>query len=67
MRLYDFTHPELEIFRSECNFTTDERQIFEHRASGVSLEQCAELMNVSISTAKRISRRVNAKIIKVIR
>lgn len=30
-----------------------------------TLEYCAEQMNVSISTAKRLSRRVNNKIIKV--
>ena len=28
------------------------------------LEQCAELMNVSVSTVKRLSRKVNSKIIK---
>jgi transposase len=65
MRIYDFTQPELDIFRAKCNFTDDERTLFEYRASGVSLEKCAEMMNVSESTAKRISRRVNSKIIRV--
>lgn len=65
MNVYDFTVPELNYFRDVCNFTEPERELFELRAKCVPLEQCAERMNVSISTAKRISRRVNRKILKV--
>ena len=65
MRICGFTLPELEYFRQVCNFTADERELFNLRSQGVPLEQCAEMMNVSVSTAKRISRRVNDKIIRV--
>ena len=65
MKIYDFTVPELNYFREYCNFTEDERVLFEYRAKNIPLEKCAEIMNVSLSTAKRISKRVNSKIIKV--
>ena len=65
MKIYDFTVPELNYFRDYCNFTEDERVLFEYRAKNIPLETCAEIMNVSLSTAKRISKRVNSKIIKV--
>ena len=65
MKIYDFTVPELNYFRDYCNFTEDERVLFEYRAKNISLETCAEIMNVSLSTAKRISKRVNCKITKI--
>lgn len=65
MKIYDFTVPELNYFRDYCNFTEDERVLFEYRAKNIPLETCAEIMNVSLSTAKRISKRVNSKIVKV--
>lgn len=65
MKVYDFTVPELDYFREKCNFTKDERTLFEYRSKNIPLEQCAELMNVSVSTVKRLSRKVNAKIIRV--
>lgn len=65
MKVYDFTVPELNYFRTYCNFTKDESTLFEYRARNIPLEQCAELMSVSVSTVKRLSRKVNAKIIKV--
>lgn len=65
MKVYDFTVPELNYFRTYCNFTKDESTLFEYRARNILLEQCAELMNVSVSTIKRLSRKVNNKIIRV--
>lgn len=65
MKLYDFTVPELNYFREYCNFTPEEKELFEYRAKNIPLETCAEIMNVSTSTAKRISRRVNNKIIRI--
>lgn len=65
MKIYDFTVPELRYFRENCNFTNEENILFEYRSSGMSLEECAEKMNVSVSTIKRISCRVNRKIIRV--
>ena len=65
LKVYDFTVPELDYFRAKCNFTEDERTLIEYRSKNIPLEQCAELMNVSVSTVKRLSRKVNAKIIRV--
>jgi hypothetical protein len=65
LKIYDFTVPELNYFRDYCNFTEEERILFEYRAKNIPLETCAEIMNVSLSTAKRISKRINNKIIKV--
>ena len=65
LKVYDFTVPELNRFRALANFTPDERTLFEYRAAGVPMEICAENMNVSLATAKRISRRVNSKIIRI--
>ena len=65
MKIYDFTVPELEYFRKNCNFTTEELALFEYRSKNIPLETCAEIMNVSMSTVNRISKRVNNKIIKV--
>ena len=65
MKIYDFTVPELEFFKKNCNFTDEEMFLFECRSKNMPLETCAERMNVSISTAKRISKRVNNKIIRI--
>ena len=65
MKLYVFTKKDIDYFLLECNFTPAEEQLFRLRCQEYPLEYCAEQMNVSISTAKRLSRRVNDKIIKV--
>ena len=65
MKIYDFTQVELNLFREMCNFTAEESVLFEYRSKNIPLETCAEYMNVSISTAKRISRRINNKIVRV--
>lgn len=65
MKLYVFTKKDIDRFLRECNFTPDEERLFRLRCKEHTLEYCAEEMNVSISTEKRLSRRVNNKIIKV--
>ena len=65
MKICDFTKPELDCIREQSNFTNEELALFNMRADNIPLEECAERMNVSISTAKRISQRVNNKIIRV--
>lgn len=67
MLISDFTVPELNKFRDLCNFTKEERELFELRAKDVSLEQCAELMNMSISAVKQKSRKINSKIERILR
>lgn len=66
MKIYSFTRPELDYFELECNFTSDELKQFRLRAKAMPLEDCAEEMNVSVSTVKRLSRRVNDKIERVV-
>ena len=65
MKVYDFTVFELDFFRKYFNFTPEERRLFELRAQNIPLERCAEMMNVSVSTVKRMSQRINKKIIRV--
>ena len=62
----DFTKPEIDFLLENCNFTKDEKALFELRNDEHSLEECAELMNVSVSTIYRINSRMNKKIAKVI-
>lgn len=66
MKIYSFTRPELDYFELECNFTSDELKLFRLRAKAMPSEDCAEEMNVSVSTVKRLSRRVNDKIERVV-
>lgn len=66
MIISDFTIPELNYFRENCNFVGLEMRVFELRSQGVSLEEIAEILNMSVDGVKKISRKVNTKIIKVI-
>lgn len=65
MIISDFTKPELDVFRNNCNFVGWEKDIFDMRSQGVPLETIAEALNLSVDGAKRISRKVNNKIIRV--
>ena len=65
MKIHDFTVPELNYFREYCNFTEEERMLFDYRSKNIPLETCAEIMNVSVSTAKRMNKKIQNKIIKV--
>ena len=66
MKICDFVNSELEHIRSEANFTKDERLLFELRAEDIPLEQCAEIMNLSVSAVKQKSQKVNSKIKRVL-
>ena len=66
MKVSDFTKPELDRFRENCNFVNDELQVFELRSQGVTLENIAELLNLSMTSIGRASQRVNRKIKKVL-
>lgn len=62
MKVSQFTKRELYHFQAFCNFTPDEETLFQFRSTGKTIEECAELMNISDSTAKRIQKRVTKKI-----
>ena len=66
MQIRDFTQSEADYLQTVCNFTKDENTLFELRLQDVPLEECAERMNISVPTVKRISQRVNKKIEKEI-
>lgn len=66
MKICDFTVPELDRFRKECNLTKDERLLFELRANNIPLEECAERMNLSVSAIKQKSQKINSKIERVL-
>lgn len=66
MTISNFTKPELDYFRSNCNFVNFEYDVFEMRANGYTLDYIAEQLQISIDYARKISQKVNRKIIKVI-
>ena len=66
MVVSDFTVPELDFYRANCNFVGAERQVFELRSQGVSLERIAETLDMSVEGIKKVSRKVNNKITKVL-
>lgn len=61
-----FTEPELEYFRKNCKFIGDEIFVFEYRSQDIPLKDIAELLNTTLDGVKKISRRVNHKIIKAL-
>ena len=66
MQIRSLTLSEADYLEAVCNFTKGEERLFELRLQDVSLEECAEILNVSVPTVKRLSARVNAKIKKEI-
>lgn len=66
LKIPDFTKQEIDYIKENANFTTQESALFELRNKEYSFERCAELMNISVSTAYRISNKMKKKIIKVI-
>ena len=66
MIISDFTKPELDMLRNNCNFVGCELEIFDLRSRGIPLERIAEKLNLSIDGTKRISKKVNNKITRVL-
>ena len=62
MQIRDFTQTEADYLETVCNFTEDEKTLFQLRLKDVSLEDCAERMNRSVDAVKQLSRKVNSKI-----
>ena len=65
MIVSDFTMPELERLRKQCNFVGNEMKVFDLRSQGVPLEEIAEILNMSVTHTGRISQKVNKKIKRV--
>lgn len=66
MIVSDFTKPELNYFRENCNFVGTESRVFELRSQGITLEEIAETLNMSVEGIRKISRKVNSKITRVL-
>lgn len=65
MRLDMFTEAECEYYRHGCNFTDDERAIFDMRVKGKSRIEIAASLAISISTTDRRLRGIYAKVNRV--
>ena len=64
----DLINSEVARILDEANFRQEEEILFRCRYCGpyrLSLEECAEELNVSLSTAKRINARVKQKIMRL--
>lgn len=66
MVIADFTKPEIDYLKENCNFVNLELLVFEMRSSGKTLDCIAEELNISIDYARKISQKVNKKIIRVL-
>lgn len=62
----EFTEPECEWFRATCNFTTDERKVFDLRVKDNSIVQICMELNMSASTVNRRIRGIKRKILRVL-
>ena len=65
MIIADYTKPELDYYRDNCNFVGNEVSVFELRSKGTTLEEIAEILNMSVEGVKKVSRKVNNKIIRL--
>lgn len=66
LKIPDFTKPEIEYILENANFTKQEEELFRLRNGEYSLEECAELMNVSVSTVKRVNKKMQSKIVRLL-
>lgn len=66
MKIYDFTVPELNMFRELCNFTPDELEYFNLRAKYNSNVQIALAMNVSEAQVSKLAKKVKSKMLRVL-
>ena len=66
LKICDFVNSELEHIRSEANFTNEEMILFNMRAKDIPLEECAERMNLSVSTIYRLHKKVKIKVEKLL-
>lgn len=62
----EFTEPECEWFRAVCNFTPEERKVFDLRVKDNSRVEIAMALQMSESTVDRRIRGIKKKIHKVL-
>lgn len=62
----EFTEPECERFRRECNFSDEERAVFDLRVKARSIVEIQHALNMSESMVNRRIRNIKRKIYKVL-
>lgn len=62
----EFTEPECEYFRRQCNFTEEELSVFNLRVKDNSRVAIANALNMSVATVDRRIKAIKRKIHKVI-
>lgn len=65
MKICDFTKPELDKFREQCNFTDEERQCFELKAKNKTNTELSMTLNMSESKVSSIMKKIRIKIFKI--
>lgn len=65
MKICDFTKPELDKFREQCNFTDEELQCFELKARNKTNTELSMTLNMSESKVASIMKKVRIKILKI--
>ncbi len=65
-QIYDFVKKELEYFREECNFSSEELEYFNLRAKHFTNQQIAIKMNVSEGKVSKLAKAVKKKMIRVL-
>lgn len=62
----EFTKPECDYFRRECNFTDEERAVFDLRVAARSVVEISMSLHLSEATVYRRLRNIKRKIVKVL-
>lgn len=62
----EFTKPECDYFRRECNFTDEERAVFDLRVAAHSVVEISMSLHLSEATVYRRLRNIKRKIVKVL-
>ena len=62
----EFTKPECDRFRELCNFTEDERKVFDLRVAGHSIIEISMTLCMAEATVNRRIRAIKRKIYRVL-
>lgn len=62
----EFTKPECDRFRELCNFTEEERKVFDLRVTGRSIIEISLALSMAEATVNRRIRAIKRKIYRVL-
>lgn len=67
LKVPDFTKPEIDYIKENANFSEREETLFDlkNQKNPPTIEQCAEIMDVSVSTITRTTRSIAKKIYRI--